>query len=30
MAEQTLTSVLKEIDRLEPGLVTDSQIEYLR
>jgi uncharacterized protein YlxP (DUF503 family) len=30
MAEQTLSSVLKEIDRLEPGLVTDSQIEYLR
>ena len=30
MAEQTLSYVLKEIDRLEPGLVTDSQIEYLR
>ena len=30
MAEQTLSSVLKEIDRLEPGLVTDSQIEYLK
>lgn len=30
MAEQTLTSVMKEIDRLEPGLVTNSQVEYLR
>jgi uncharacterized protein len=30
MAEQTLTSVLKEIDRLEPGLVTASQVDYLR
>jgi uncharacterized protein YlxP (DUF503 family) len=30
MAEQTLTSVLREIDRLEPGLVTSSQVDYLR
>lgn len=30
MAEHTLTSVMKEIDRLEPGLVTNSQVEYLR
>jgi uncharacterized protein YlxP (DUF503 family) len=29
-AEQTLSSVLHEIERLEPGLVTASQIEYLR
>jgi hypothetical protein len=29
-AEQTLTSVLNEIERLEPGLVTQSQVEYLR
>ena len=30
MAEQTLSAVLKEIDRLEPGLVTDSQLEFLK
>ena len=30
VAEQTLTSVLNEIERLEPGLVTASQVEYLR
>ena len=30
MAEKTLTSVRDEIDRLEPGLVTQSQVEYLR
>ncbi len=29
-AEATLASVMKEIDRLEPGLVTRSQVEYLR
>ena len=30
MAEKTLTSVMQEIERLEPGLVTRSQVEYLR
>jgi uncharacterized protein YlxP (DUF503 family) len=30
MAEKTLTSVRDEIERLEPGLVTQSQVEYLR
>jgi hypothetical protein len=30
MADKTLTSVLKEIERLEPGLVTASQVEFLR
>jgi len=30
MAEKTLTSVMSEIERLEPGLVTRSQMEYLR
>ena len=30
MAGETLSSVLAEIDRLEPGLVTQSQVEYLR
>ena len=30
MAEKTLTSVLSEIERLEPGLVTASQVEYLK
>jgi len=30
MAEKTLSSALDEIERLEPGLVTRSQIEYLR
>jgi uncharacterized protein YlxP (DUF503 family) len=29
-AEQTLRSALDEIERLEPGLVTNSQVEYLR
>ena len=30
VAEQTLSSVLREIERLEPGLVTESRVEYLR
>ena len=30
VAEQTLAAVLKEVERLEPGLVTASQVEYLR
>ena len=30
MAEKTLSSVLHEIERLEPGLVTASQVEYLK
>ena len=30
MAEQTLSSVMNEIERLEPGLVTRSQVDYLR
>jgi hypothetical protein len=30
MADKTLTSVLNEIERLEPGLVTASQVEYLK
>lgn len=30
MAEETLSSAMREIDRLEPGLVTNSQIEYLK
>ena len=30
MAEKTLTSALNEIERLEPGLVTASQVEYLK
>ena len=30
VAEQTLSAVLKEVERLEPGLVTRSQVEYLR
>lgn len=30
VAEQTLMSVLHEIERLEPGLVTGSQVDYLR
>jgi uncharacterized protein YlxP (DUF503 family) len=29
-ASQTLQSALKEIDRVEPGLVTAHQVEYLR
>jgi hypothetical protein len=30
MAEQTLSSALDTIERLEPGLVTRSQVEFLR
>ncbi|MNC99924.1 hypothetical protein D3C83_183740 [compost metagenome] len=30
MAEKALTSALNEIERLEPGLVTASQVEYLK
>ncbi|MEO8070663.1 MAG: DUF503 family protein [Acidobacteriota bacterium] len=30
IAEQTLSSVLQEIERLEPGLVTQTQIEFVR
>lgn len=30
MAERTLQSVLAEVERLEPGLVTRSQVEYLK
>jgi uncharacterized protein YlxP (DUF503 family) len=30
MAEQTLSKALSEIERLEPGLVTQSQVEYLK
>ena len=30
MAGQTLQAVLDQIERLEPGLVTGSQVEYLR
>ncbi len=30
MAEQTLSSVMNEIERLEPGLITRSQVDYLR
>ena len=30
MAEKTLSGALREIERLEPGLVTQSQVEYLR
>jgi uncharacterized protein YlxP (DUF503 family) len=30
VAEQTLRKALDEIERLEPGLVTASQVEYLR
>lgn len=29
-AEKTLTSALREIERLEPDLVTRSQVDYLR
>lgn len=29
VAERTLTSALQEVERLEPGLVTTSRIEYL-
>ena len=30
VAEQTLSSVMQEIERLEPDLVTRSQLEFLR
>jgi uncharacterized protein YlxP (DUF503 family) len=30
MAEKTLSSVLQEIERLEPGLVTMSQVDFLK
>jgi uncharacterized protein YlxP (DUF503 family) len=30
VAEQTLRSAMDQIERLEPGLVTQSQVEYLR
>jgi uncharacterized protein YlxP (DUF503 family) len=30
MAEQSLTKALAEIERLEPGIVTQSQMEFLR
>ena len=30
VAEQTLTSVMDTIERLEPGLVTRHQVDYLR
>ena len=30
MAEETLSAARQEIDRLEPGIVTQSQVEYLR
>jgi uncharacterized protein YlxP (DUF503 family) len=30
MADKTLSAVLDEIERLEPGLVTASQVEYLK
>lgn len=30
MADKTLQSVLNEIERLEPGLVTASQVDYLK
>jgi uncharacterized protein YlxP (DUF503 family) len=30
MAGETLASALREIDRVEPGLVVQSQVEYLR
>jgi uncharacterized protein len=30
IAEQTLSSVIHEIERLEPDLVTQSQVEFLR
>lgn len=29
VAERTLTSTLQDIERLEPGLITTSRIEYL-
>jgi uncharacterized protein len=30
MIEKTMTAVMDEIERLEPGLVTQKQMEYLR
>jgi uncharacterized protein len=30
VAEKTLSAALGEIERLEPGLVTQSQVEYLK
>jgi len=30
IVEQSLTKALAEIERLEPGLVTQSQVEFLR
>jgi uncharacterized protein YlxP (DUF503 family) len=30
VAEQTLAAALAEIERLEPGLVTQSQVDFLR
>ena len=30
MVEKTLSSVMNEIERLEPGLVTQKQVDYLR
>ena len=30
VAEDTLSSALNEIERLEPGLVTQSQVDFLR
>jgi uncharacterized protein YlxP (DUF503 family) len=30
IAEQTLAAALAEIERLEPGLVTQSQVDFLR
>jgi uncharacterized protein len=30
MAEKTMSSVMDEIERLEPGLVTQHRVEYLR
>jgi len=30
MADETLSAALREIERLEPGLVTRSQVDYLR
>ncbi|MEO7189665.1 MAG: DUF503 domain-containing protein [Vicinamibacterales bacterium] len=30
MAAKTLSAVLEEVERLEPGVVTQSQVEYLR
>jgi uncharacterized protein YlxP (DUF503 family) len=30
MVEQTFSAVMRELDRIEPGLVTRQQLEYLR